>query len=163
MFLFIFLLPALQAIIFCLAIGHDPTLLKMAIVNDELDPSQGRICNYTTDCTYSMFSCRYLRFLDNQTIIQVGNFYANSRSQSSCELHYHFSRFHLKLFPTPWKQREWAKCGAWFISVKILPTRLWLGKRTELRQTMKLLLLVRLASKWTTQVSFRVTILLAAL
>jgi hypothetical protein len=45
--------------------------LKMAIVNDELDPSQGRICNYTTDCTYSMFSCRYLRFIDNTTIVQV--------------------------------------------------------------------------------------------
>jgi hypothetical protein len=71
MFLFIFLLPAAQAILFCLAIGRDPTFLKMAVVNDELDPSQGRICNYTTSCTYSMFSCRYLRFIDNQTIVQV--------------------------------------------------------------------------------------------
>ncbi|EFX78468.1 ABC protein, subfamily ABCH [Daphnia pulex] len=71
MFLFVFLLPALQATIFCLAIGRDPTLLKMAIVNDELDPSEGRICNYTTDCSYFMFSCRYLRFVNNDTIIQV--------------------------------------------------------------------------------------------
>ncbi|EFX78467.1 ABC protein, subfamily ABCH [Daphnia pulex] len=71
MFLFIFLLPAAQAILFCLAIGRDPSFLKMAIVNDELDPSQGRICNYTTDCSYSMFSCRYLRFIDNTTIVQV--------------------------------------------------------------------------------------------
>ena len=74
MFLFIFLLPAAQAILFCLAIGRDPSFLKMAIVNDELDPSQGRICNYTTDCTYSMFSCRYLRFIDNTTIVQVSYF-----------------------------------------------------------------------------------------
>ena len=71
MFLFIFLLPAAQAILFCLAIGRDPTFLKMAVVNDELDPSQGRVCNYTTDCTYSMLSCRYLRFIDNATIVQV--------------------------------------------------------------------------------------------
>ncbi|XP_046646484.1 ABC transporter G family member 20-like [Daphnia pulicaria] len=71
MFLFVFLLPALQATIFCLAIGRDPTLLKMAIVNDELNPSEGRICNYTTDCSYFMFSCRYLRFVNNDTIIQV--------------------------------------------------------------------------------------------
>ena len=74
MFLFIFLLPAAQAILFCLAIGRDPSFLKMAIVNDELDPSQGRVCNYTTDCTYSMFSCRYLRFIDNTTIVQVSYF-----------------------------------------------------------------------------------------
>jgi hypothetical protein len=74
MFLFIFLLPAAQAILFCLAIGRDPSFLKMAIVNDELDPSQGRICNYTTDCSYSMFSCRYLRFIDNTTIVQVRYF-----------------------------------------------------------------------------------------
>lgn len=74
MFLFVFLLPALQATIFCLAIGKDPTFLKMAIVNDELDPSEGRVCNYTTDCSYFMYSCRYLRFIDNDTIIQVQDF-----------------------------------------------------------------------------------------
>lgn len=71
MFLFIFLLPAAQAILFCLAIGRDPTFLKMAVVNEELDASQGRVCNYTTGCVYSMFSCRYLRFIDNSTIVQV--------------------------------------------------------------------------------------------
>jgi hypothetical protein len=71
MFAFVFLMPGLQSTLFCLAIGRDPTSLKMAVVNEELDPSVGRVCNYTTDCTYSMFSCRYLRFLDNSTIIQV--------------------------------------------------------------------------------------------
>nr|QST15012.1 ABCH-like protein [Diaphanosoma celebensis] len=70
-FLFIFLLPAAQAILFCLAIGRDPTFLKVAVVNDELDPSEGRVCNYTDECVYSMFSCRYLRFIDNTTIVQV--------------------------------------------------------------------------------------------
>ena len=54
-----------------MAIGHDPTSLKLAVVNEELNPSQGRVCNYTTACTYSMYSCRYLRFINNETIIQV--------------------------------------------------------------------------------------------
>ncbi|KAI9556290.1 ABC protein [Daphnia sinensis] len=71
LFLFIFLLPANQVILSCLCIGGDFSYLKMAIVNDELDASQGRVCNYTTTCTYSMFSCRYLRFIENTTIIQV--------------------------------------------------------------------------------------------
>nr|QBM06389.1 ATP-binding cassette sub-family H-like protein 1 [Daphnia magna] len=71
LFLFVFLLPANQVILSCLCIGGDLSFLKLAIVNDELDPSQGRVCNYTTTCTYSMFSCRYLRFIENTTIIQV--------------------------------------------------------------------------------------------
>lgn len=71
MFAFVFLMPGLQSTLFCLAIGRDPTSLKMAVVNEELDPSVGRVCNYTTDCTYSMFSCRYLRYLDNATIVQI--------------------------------------------------------------------------------------------
>ena len=71
-FIFVFLLPVIQAILFCMAIGHDPTSLKLAVVNEELDASQGReYCNYTTACTYSMYSCRYLRFINNETIIQV--------------------------------------------------------------------------------------------
>ncbi|EFX84768.1 ABC protein, subfamily ABCH [Daphnia pulex] len=68
MLLFIFLIPAIQVILSCLSLGGDPSYLKLAIVNDELDPSQNRICNYTTTCTYSMFSCRYLRFIDNTTV-----------------------------------------------------------------------------------------------
>ncbi|XP_046464439.1 ABC transporter G family member 20-like [Daphnia pulex] len=71
MLFFIFLIPAIQVILSCLSLGGDPSYLKLAIVNDELDPSQDRICNYTTTCTYSMFSCRYLRFIDNTTVIQV--------------------------------------------------------------------------------------------
>lgn len=74
LFLFVFLLPANQVILSCLSLGGDLTSLKLAIVNDELDPTQDRVCNYTTSCTYSMFSCRYLRFIDNTTIIQVQHF-----------------------------------------------------------------------------------------
>ncbi|XP_046651593.1 ABC transporter G family member 20-like [Daphnia pulicaria] len=69
--LFIYLLAPFQATVFSLTLGHDPTGLKLAIVNDELDPSQGRICSSnTTDCTYSMLSCRYLRYIKDN-IIQV--------------------------------------------------------------------------------------------
>ena len=75
MFLFIFLLPAAQSIVFCIGIGHEPIQLKLAVINDELiDPisqQHSLPCSYLTDCTYSMFSCRFLRFLDNHTIVQV--------------------------------------------------------------------------------------------
>lgn len=74
MFLFVFLLPAAQAFLFCLAIGHDPTFLRVAVVNDELNVKTGRTtcdAHYLTDCTYSFFSCRYLRYLDNETVSQV--------------------------------------------------------------------------------------------
>ncbi|XP_032783939.2 LOW QUALITY PROTEIN: ABC transporter G family member 20 [Daphnia magna] len=69
-FIFIYFMPAFQAIVFNVTLGHEPTGLKMGIVNDELNPSQGRVCNYTTDCSYSMLSCRYLRYIKNN-IIQV--------------------------------------------------------------------------------------------
>jgi hypothetical protein len=84
MFAFVFLMPGLQSTLFCLAIGRDPTGLKMAVVNEELDPSVGRVCNYTTDCTYSMFSCRYLRFLDNTTIVQVNLFRLTINPNRDC-------------------------------------------------------------------------------
>ncbi|KAI9558718.1 ABC protein [Daphnia sinensis] len=69
-FVFIYLIPAFQAIVFNVTLGHEPTDLKVAIVNDELNPSQGRVCNYTTDCSYSMLSCRYLRYI-KKNIIQM--------------------------------------------------------------------------------------------
>lgn len=34
--LFIFALPVMQVILFCLAIGRDPTGLKLAVVNNEM-------------------------------------------------------------------------------------------------------------------------------
>ena len=69
--LFIFLLPAIQVIFFCLAIGRDPTNLKLAVVNDELDPSAGRVCSYTEGCPTSMLGCRFLQFIDNTTVVQA--------------------------------------------------------------------------------------------
>ena len=69
--LFIYLLPPFQATVFNATLGQDPTGLKIGVVNDELDPNQDRTCNnYTTDCTYSLLSCRYLRYITNN-IVQV--------------------------------------------------------------------------------------------
>ena len=66
-----FILPVMQTAIFCLAIGHDPTSLQIAVVNEELNPNQGRTCSYKTDCSHSMLSCRFLRSINNESIIQV--------------------------------------------------------------------------------------------
>ena len=75
MFFFVFVLPVMQAIIFCLAIGHEPKFLKIAVVNEESDPNIGRICSYSTECSDTMLSCRFLRFISNATVIQVFNFF----------------------------------------------------------------------------------------
>ncbi|XP_065560210.1 ABC transporter G family member 20-like isoform X2 [Artemia franciscana] len=71
-FLFVFLLPAVEAILFCLAIGNDPTYLKVAVVNDEFpNATQGMDCPFFDDCTYEYYSCRFLRHIDNQTIVKI--------------------------------------------------------------------------------------------
>jgi hypothetical protein len=41
MLLFVFLLPAIQVVFFCVAIGRDPTGLTLAIVNDEVNLFNG--------------------------------------------------------------------------------------------------------------------------
>ncbi|XP_031843264.1 ABC-type transporter snustorr isoform X3 [Nomia melanderi] len=67
--LFIFALPVMQVILFCLAIGRDPTDLKLAIVNHEMY-YENMSCPVTADCTFSHLSCRYLNFLDNDTMVK---------------------------------------------------------------------------------------------
>lgn len=125
MFAFVFLMPGLQSTLFCLAIGRDPTSLKMAIVNEELNPSIGRVCNYTTDCTYSMFSCRYLRYLDNATIIQV------IRGRGQCPKSMVLiklcliRRFLIKVYPMRWMQRYKELSGESFTLVQISRRNCW--------------------------------------
>ena len=76
MLLFIFLLPAIQVIFFCIAIGQKPSGLQFGIINNELPDSE--LCsssNYsdieTCDLTY--FSCKM--FKSNQTVqlVQYSN------------------------------------------------------------------------------------------
>ncbi|XP_077286467.1 ABC-type transporter snustorr isoform X2 [Arctopsyche grandis] len=70
--LFIFALPVMQVILFCLAVGRDPTGLKLAIVNHEVGNwSMGGMCNHLEGCSFKNLSCRYLQHLSNNTIVQV--------------------------------------------------------------------------------------------
>ena len=63
--LFIFALPVMQVILFCLAIGRDPTNLKMAIVNGEMNTTFGSDCTFDSGCSFTNLSCRYLSHLNN--------------------------------------------------------------------------------------------------
>ncbi|XP_043272865.1 ABC transporter G family member 20 isoform X2 [Venturia canescens] len=67
--LFIFALPVMQVILFCLAIGRDPTGLKLAIVNHEMN-WENKSCPIAEGCHLTHLSCRYLKFLDNETMIK---------------------------------------------------------------------------------------------
>ncbi|KAK7792210.1 hypothetical protein R5R35_000492 [Gryllus longicercus] len=67
--LFIFALPVMQVILFCLAIGRDPTGLRLAIVNHEvMDYRSG--CPIEYGCSFKNLSCRYLQHLKNSTIVK---------------------------------------------------------------------------------------------
>ncbi|XP_017780576.1 PREDICTED: ABC transporter G family member 20 isoform X1 [Nicrophorus vespilloides] len=70
--LFIFALPVMQVILFCLAIGRDPTGLKIAVVNHETNYTNltYQSCDYEMGCKFSHLSCRYLDNLKNGTIIK---------------------------------------------------------------------------------------------
>ncbi|KAK0087540.1 hypothetical protein PV325_000790 [Microctonus aethiopoides] len=67
--LFIFALPVMQVILFCLAIGRDPTGLKLAIVNHEMN-WETKFCPVAHNCSFTNLSCRYLNFLNNDTMIK---------------------------------------------------------------------------------------------
>ena len=77
--LFIFALPVMQVILFCLAIGRDPTGLRLAIVNNEMNSTTGE-CFFEKGCAFSSLSCRYLSHL-NDSIIQ--EYYPN-HDQAQC-------------------------------------------------------------------------------
>ncbi|XP_058807802.1 ABC transporter G family member 23 [Phymastichus coffea] len=64
--LFIIGLPVVQIILFCLSIGHDPTGLKLAIVNNELN-------NSMDPCTpdISMLSCWFLDHLKARQVVYL--------------------------------------------------------------------------------------------
>ncbi|XP_059045485.1 ABC transporter G family member 23 isoform X3 [Achroia grisella] len=65
--LFIFVLPVMQVILFCLAIGRDPSGLKLAIVNDDVNVINGD-CPFNSSCSMKNLSCRYLHQLEEHTI-----------------------------------------------------------------------------------------------
>lgn len=67
--LFIFALPVMQVVLFCLAIGRDPTGLRLAVVNQEMAFSN-QDCMFEPGCSFTNLSCRYLSQL-NDSIIKV--------------------------------------------------------------------------------------------
>jgi len=66
MLLFTFLLPAIQVIFFCVAIGQEPRDLRLGVVNEE-----STNCSYLPldECELSDLSCRYLGVLQQNTDI----------------------------------------------------------------------------------------------
>lgn len=70
--LFIFALPVMQVILFCLAIGGDPKGLKLAIVNHEKNYTNltYQECNWERGCTFGNLSCRYIDAINSSTIIK---------------------------------------------------------------------------------------------
>ncbi|XP_055304919.1 ABC transporter G family member 23 [Sitodiplosis mosellana] len=66
---FIIGLPCLQIILFCLAIGHDPKELKLAVANHELNSTGMDDCPVYEGCNYTLLSCRYLNILTQKDMV----------------------------------------------------------------------------------------------
>uniref|UniRef100_A0A1A9WH88 ABC transmembrane type-2 domain-containing protein n=1 Tax=Glossina brevipalpis TaxID=37001 RepID=A0A1A9WH88_9MUSC len=63
--LFVVGLPIIQTFLFCYAIGHDPTGLKLAVANHELNEEMitQQHCPSIVGCNQTQLSCRYLDML----------------------------------------------------------------------------------------------------
>ncbi|SPP80792.1 ABC transporter G family member 23 isoform X1 [Drosophila guanche] len=64
--LFIFALPVMQVILFCLAIGRDPQGLNLAIVNGEMNNTE--TCYWEDGCHFANLGCRYLNHLNTSVV-----------------------------------------------------------------------------------------------
>ncbi|XP_032597380.1 ABC transporter G family member 23 isoform X2 [Drosophila grimshawi] len=64
--LFIFALPVMQVILFCLAIGRDPQGLNLAIVNNEMNNTD--TCYWEDGCHFANLGCRYLNHLNTSVV-----------------------------------------------------------------------------------------------
>lgn len=63
--LFFLALPVVQVILFCTAIGGEPSNLPLAIVNDEIkNLTITNECNFQPGCIFKNLSCRYLHHMD---------------------------------------------------------------------------------------------------
>ncbi|XP_039492178.1 ABC transporter G family member 20 isoform X1 [Drosophila santomea] len=66
--LFIFALPVMQVILFCLAIGRDPQGLNLAIVNGEMNDTVRENCYWEDGCHFKNLGCRYLSHLNTSVV-----------------------------------------------------------------------------------------------
>lgn len=64
--MFIFVLPVMQVILFCMAIGREPQGLNIAIVNDELNSTDN--CYWEDGCHVANVGCRYLSHLNDSIV-----------------------------------------------------------------------------------------------
>lgn len=64
--LFIFVLPAIQVILFCLAIGREPLGMRFGVINNEINDTG--VCTGPVGCTSVNLSCRYLDSIPKDTV-----------------------------------------------------------------------------------------------
>ncbi|KAL9896184.1 ABC transporter oskyddad isoform 1-T2 [Glossina fuscipes fuscipes] len=72
--LFVVGLPILQTFLFCYAIGHDPTGLKLAVANYEMNEEMisKQYCPSIAGCNQTQLSCRYLDMLvRNRSMVMI--------------------------------------------------------------------------------------------
>lgn len=75
--LVIIMLPVTQIPIFCLAIGHDPVDLPVAVVNYETNNVVN--CQHALSCGHTQLSCTYLGYLEKRALTLV---YYNSEDEA---------------------------------------------------------------------------------
>lgn len=68
--LFIFALPVMQVILFCLAIGRDPTGIHIGVVNHEMDWDLQE-CPIYPGCNLTKLSCRYIHQLSEKKTLEI--------------------------------------------------------------------------------------------
>ena len=78
---FIFLLPAIQTILYCVAIGNDPKSLPFGIVNYEVheDFIPKENCLFVSGCNFNNLSCRLTNYFENAKTFDV-KYYENEES-----------------------------------------------------------------------------------
>lgn len=111
-------MPIFQSAVANITLGNEPTGLRMAIVNDEVDLGVGRVCTNATDCEYSMLSCRYLRYISDN-IIQVKYFVRLSGVEWP-NYSGNKSRFPTKMSSTLWRLEKEVTSGASSTSAETL-------------------------------------------
>jgi len=84
MLLFIFLLPAVQVVFFCVAIGQEPTGLRLGLVNQELQGDGLDQCPVVLgDCNYNSLGCRV--FGDGDDTVELVEYKSEGEALAAVE------------------------------------------------------------------------------
>ena len=79
MLLFVFVLPAVQVVFFCVAVGHTPQGLKLGIINKEvgaLDTCQMENNSEVVGCVLNLFSCKIFKSDNTVDLISYSHEYS---------------------------------------------------------------------------------------